>query len=745
MIHMRSALIAAVMLVAALAGCQPAGTAGTLTPTLTIVESGGLAVAMQNGQPVPSFDWQPRPRLNLDGAWRVERVALDQRLTMTARDSSLAEIELEAGERHLAAYDDSGWETLQVPGTTNPPPAGEEAGAWYRRSFEVPAEWAGRAVTLRFGSANYVADVWLNGAWLGYHEGGSTPFAFDVGAGVAIGRANVLAVRVHTIPLGTRSDTVPWGLIDWWNYGGLTGPVWLEASAPSHVARADVVTHLDALEVDVLLAHAAGLAGLRRAAPGPVVDAPAGTAMLRATILAASVDDRNVLDPDPRALVADVTDPLAVVEQEVPFPGPGGVAGTTLAVEFGNADAWTPAVPSLYVLRLQLLAGAPPLDAREGRDRDEFWTTFGIRHVSVDPDRPRVLLNGEPAFFRGVGIHAETLTFGPDGELVTGSPVQPPEAVRSLLRDASAVGADLLRTGHQPADPTTLMLADRVGFAVWEEIPLYHATPLVFERTMARGIPQQMLREMALRDMNRPSVLFHGFANESGGIEERTDALRELHEVDRAIDGTRLTGQAAYGWAPEDPTHAPLDVAGFTFYHGVFYGESPATDTGPALVAARDANPGKPIMILEFGRWADEPSDEERQALIFEDTYTVIERLRGDEPGGFVAGATWWTLRDFATRIAGIGVEDFGLYRPDGSLRPAGELAADAFQAPAGRGDALALEPDLDRPRVRQPSLVGDWSLAIYLGYAIVFSMGSLTLVLLILTRRGGRAVGRMP
>ena len=85
------------------------------------------------------------------------------------------------------------------------------------------------------------------------------------------------------------------------------------------------------------------------------------------------------------------------------------------------------------------------------------------------------------------------------------------------------------------------------GFAIWEEIPLYHATPLIFARTMERGIPQQMLREMALRDMNRPSVLFHGFANESTGEQERTDALRELHEVDRAIDGSRLTGQVAYG------------------------------------------------------------------------------------------------------------------------------------------------------------------------------------------------------
>lgn len=743
---MRFAIPAMGLLAAVLASCLPTGTSGTLAPTLTMVESGGLQVAMQNGHPVPSYDWQPRPRLELDGPWRVERLELDQHLTMSARDTSLPAIEESAAGRQLAGYDDARWETVPVPGTTNPPPDSGETGAWYRRVFEAPADWAGRSITLRFGSANYVADVWLNGVWLGYHEGGSTPFSFNVGPELILGQDNLVAVRVHTIPLGTRSDTVPWGIIDWWNYGGLTGPVWLEASAPSHVVRADVVPHLDAVEVEVLLGNAARLAGMRNPPAEPEVGVeaiPGGTATLRATLLAASVDDENLLDPDPRSLVADVSDPLVMVEQEVPFPAIGQVAGTTLALEFGDADTWTPAVPALYVLRLQLIAGGEPLDAREGRDRDEFWTTFGIRHVAVDAENPRVLLNGEPVFFRGVGLHPEMLTFDDHGELVTGTPAQRPEELRAKLADAASVGADLLRAGHQPADPTMLMLADRLGFAVWEEIPLYHATPLIFERTMARGIPQQMVREMALRDMNRPSVLFHGFANESTGTDERTDALRELHEVDRAIDGTRLTGQAAYGWAPDDPTHEPLDVAGFTFYHGVFYGEEPSTDTGPALFRARDANPGKPIMILEFGRWADEPFDEARQRVIFEETYTAIERHRGDEAFGFVAGATWWTLRDFATQIAGIEVEDFGLYHPDGRLRPAGELATDAFLAPAGRGDALALEPDIDRARVPQQTRLGDWALVAYLAYAIGLSMGALSVALLILTRRGGRSVRR--
>jgi beta-galactosidase len=309
--------------------------------------------------------------------------------------------------------------------------------------------------------------------------------------------------------------------------------------------------------------------------------------------------------------------------------------------------------------------------------------------------------------------------------------------------DARAVGADLLRTGHLPANPTMLMLADRVGFAVWEEIPLYHATPVIFARIMDRGIPQQMLREMALRDMNHPSVLFHGLANESTGEDERADALAELHQIDRAIDGTRLTGQAAYGWQPQDPTHAPLDVAGFTFYHGVFYGDDPGPDTRRALREAHEANPEKPIMVLEFGRWADLPFDEERQRLIVEETYPALARYRADEPGGFLSAATWWTLHDFATQMGGIGLEDFGLYRFDGSLRPSGVVASGSFAAPAGDGAALMLDPDLTRPQVRPEGGVGDWTLAGYLAYGVALSMAVMGGGLILLTRRGGRATGR--
>jgi hypothetical protein len=266
---------------------------------------------------------------------------------------------------------------------------------------------------------------------------------------------------------------------------------------------------------------------------------------------------------------------------------------------------------------------------------------------------------------------------------------------------------------------------------------------VIFEATMQRGIPQQMLREMALRDMNRPAVLFHGLANESTGEQERADALAELHAVDREIDGTRLTGQAAYGWQPGDTTHAPLDVAGYTFYHGVFYGEEPGPDTRQALREAHEAHPDKPILVLEFGRWADTASDEVRQLRIFEETYAALEQVRADEPAGFVSAASWWTLRDFATQLPGIVVEDFGLVRPDGSLRPAGEAAARTWAIEGAAGPADLIQPDLERPRAVPSSVMSDWTLLLYVADALVVALGVIALTVAAMTRRGGRSVAR--
>jgi len=116
-----------------------------------------------------------------------------------------------------------------------------EDGVWYRRRFDVPDSLRGFRAMLMFYSVNYVADVWLNDHYVGYHEGGYTSFAFDVTDQISYDTTNVLAVRVDNPVWGTRMDIVPYQRCDWFNYTGIIHEVYLECSERTAVARAEVI------------------------------------------------------------------------------------------------------------------------------------------------------------------------------------------------------------------------------------------------------------------------------------------------------------------------------------------------------------------------------------------------------------------------------------------------------------------------------------------------------------------------
>ena len=715
------------LIISLLVACAPRPQPGSLQPTLTLTERSGATVAMQNGIPVPTFEPQPRRGLRLDGSWRVERRVIDHDLSLTDRASAMPALLAEAAGRQLPDYDDAQWDEIAVPGTLNPPPV-RETGGWYRRAFYVPRPYAELATTLKIGSANYVADVWLNGTYLGYHEGGSTPFAFDVTSALQPGRLNVLAIRVDNPAWGTRNDILPWGLADWWNYGGLTGSVWIEATPPTQVVRADVVSHLDGADVSIVVHRATGRAEL----PSPT--------SVRVEVFAAEVTPATLTRPHASDLVPEGARPLVADSLGLPDLRVGQTTVIDTSFLLGGADRWSPAHPALYALRVVVINGGGVIQALTG---DELWTTFGLRRIAVDADAPRITLNGDPILFSGVGTHDEVLRPGPTEASTTAHPVPTTDELLSTLERAAAVDASLLRTGHTPANPRLLTLADRLGFAVWEEIPLYHYTPLTFGIAMGRGIPQQMLSEMVLRDMNHASVLFHGLANESTGTDERASALATLAGIDRALDGTRLLGQAAYGFSPDDPTQASLDVAGYTFYYGVFYGTDAAAGTAAALETAHARWPHKPIMALEFGRWADGGNGPALQEAIMADTYPQFA-LRGDQlPGGYVGGAVWWSLEDFATMRPGIGIEHFGLYDGTGTPRPAAIMARTLFTDLSGGGATQQIEPMVRSARVAAPAVGADLRLVGYLAYGLTVSLALLSVILLGLVHRGGRSTGR--
>jgi hypothetical protein len=246
---------------------------------------------------------------------------------------------------------------------------------------------------------------------------------------------------------------------------------------------------------------------------------------------------------------------------------------------------------------------------------------------------------------------------------------------------------------------------------------------------------------MDLRDMNHPSVLFHGLANESTGGAEREQALATLHNLDRSVDGTRLTGQAAYANQPDDRTSRPLDVAGYTSYFGVFYGSDAAAGTVHALQVAHATFPKKPIVILEFGRWSDNVAEQEEQRRILADTYQAVAPYLDDTTNGFVGATVWWTLDDYWTQRPGLKVEHFGLYAPNGDLRAAGRQAAELFSGGAGQGARNKIvSTAIGQPR--QPALQSVRFLG-YLAYALTMALTILAIILLVLLLRRRRPLRR--
>jgi len=377
-------ILANVVLGALLSACASPEAASELAPTLSMKSIGGNRIAFQNGIPVPTFSYQPRRRLELGGLWRLQSTPMNHDLSLAVRSQSLKEIVADAAGRESTAFDDTRWPTVEVPGSFDPPPASSADGAWYRKDFDVPAEWQNQAVTLKFGAANYIADVWLNGHWLGYHEGGSTPFAFDATDAVLPNEVNTIAVRVDNPPWGTRQDIVPWGLTDWWNYGGLTQPVWIEATAPVYAARADVVPHLDSADISVTLHQRGG-------GPTPVE--------VGLDVLPATVDLTNQTNPDPTSLIPDSAVPIASQRIDAGQLGRDGTSQVHASFSLTNAALWSPQSPALYVLQVQVFW--------QERRSDQLYETFGLRHISVDARSPRLLLNGNPVAYAGVALHDE--------------------------------------------------------------------------------------------------------------------------------------------------------------------------------------------------------------------------------------------------------------------------------------------------------------------------------------------------
>lgn len=220
----------------------------SLDPNFTLLKIDYETVPVENNFPVPSFEKQTRPVINLKGNWKKERFHGDDEITLAKRDKTgYEDLIREADGKFRSDYNDTMWENKYLPSVENKMneyqkrPEYYEDGVWYRRSFNVPENLKGQRAIIKFHSVNYVADVWINGSYAGYHEGGYTPFAFDITPFVRFGEKNIIAVRVDNPAWGKRKDIVPFMKVDWFNYTGIIQDVYIEFLPFVSISRVDIV------------------------------------------------------------------------------------------------------------------------------------------------------------------------------------------------------------------------------------------------------------------------------------------------------------------------------------------------------------------------------------------------------------------------------------------------------------------------------------------------------------------------
>ncbi len=331
--------------------------------------------------------------------------------------------------------------------------AAEDSVGEYRHTFAVPAAWEGRQVRLVFGGVMTDTIARVNGHEIGpMHQGGFYEFGYDITAWVQFGGDNTLEVEVHKFS-ADESVNIAEREADFWLFGGIYRPVWLEARPAEHIAHVAIAAEADgrfSAEVELADGHAA--------------DAMAVTLLDRAT-----------------------QTEVAQWEQVI-------TPGATAATVTGSADAitaWTAEAPQLYTARLALRRGNTILHTVE--------ETFGFRTIEVRP-HDGLYVNGTRVVLKGVNRHTAWPTTGRASNATLS---------REDIRLMKEMNMNAVRMSHYPPDRHFLEATDEMGLYVIDELTGW-------QRAYNEDVGAKLVREMVRRDVNHPSIILWANGNEGG-------------------------------------------------------------------------------------------------------------------------------------------------------------------------------------------------------------------------------------
>jgi beta-galactosidase/beta-glucuronidase len=437
---------------------------------------------------------------------------------------------------------------------------------WYRRRVELETRPAEQRVVLHFGAVDHRATVWVNGTWVGKHQGGYTPFEFDITAIVGSNELEVV-VRADDDP---HDLAKPRGKQDWqlephsiW-YPRTTGiwqTVWLELVPATALRVVAFSPHLARWEIGVA---------------GWIDGVPTDPCRLSVTLTSRG----TLLAADTYAVVA------GEVHRRIALSDPG-------IDDSRNELLWSPDSPNLIDVQLDLWG-------KRGELLDHAVSYTALRSTAVQGDR--FVLNNRPYLLRMVLDQG----YWPD----TGMTAPDDEALRRDVMLARQMGFNGVRKHQKIEDPRYLYWADRVGLAVWAEMPsAYRFTNESVDRLIREW------SEVIARDYSHPCIIAWVPINESWGVPNLPDNPSERHYVQalyhltRTLDSTRpVIGND--GWES-----VATDIIGIHDYDDrpdrimkryradevlprLFKRERPG---GRILVLEGQMHAEQPLMLTEFG------------------------------------------------------------------------------------------------------------------------------------------------
>ncbi|HEY9154115.1 MAG TPA: glycoside hydrolase family 2 TIM barrel-domain containing protein, partial [Opitutaceae bacterium] len=451
-------------------------------------------------------------------------------------------------------FDDSSWERIGLPHSFSVPYFGATNSfyvgyGWYRKHFDIPANWTGKRLFLDFDGAFQDAEIFLNGKKVGRHQGGYTGFEIEI-TGAAVSGENVVAVRLNNLwnpRLTPRAGEHAFS-------GGLYRDVWLVATDPLHVAWYGTFVTT------------------------PTVSANSATVNVKTEIVNQSDAPRSF------QLQTDILSPsgekvASMTAKSTLAPGQSSTLDQS-SEAIANPRLWSPEHPTLYSVQTTLL--------EEGRAIDSYTSPLGFRWFKFTADQG-FFLNGEHRYFKGANVHQDHAGWG---DAVADS---------GFNRDVKMIkeaGFDFIRGSHYPHAPAFAAACDRLGILFWSEncfwgtggmkspwggsaYPTNPADDADFEASVRAS-----LRDMIRIHRNHPSIVVWSMDNEvffsdPAVMPKVRRFLRELVAYSHQLDPTR---PAAIGGAQRGDIDKLGDIAG---YNG----------DGARLFP----NPGIPNVVSEYG------------------------------------------------------------------------------------------------------------------------------------------------